>query len=104
MTVIDFPKATRRRRPYKYLGGDGSNMRTFAFRSSHLIVESDEADLVRDVCLALDRAQTKLGQIKRRLKGVQEQAAVQVELLSAADAKLSAAIVVALLSTASDRN
>jgi hypothetical protein len=35
---------------------------------------------------------------------VQEQAAVQVELLSAADAKLSAAIVVALLSTASDRN
>ena len=79
-------------------------MRTFLFRSSRLIVESNEADLVQDVGLALDRAQTKLGQIKRRLKGVQEQAAAQIELLTAADAKLSAAIVVALLSTASDRN
>ena len=97
MTVIDFPKATRRSRPYKYLGGDGSNMRTFAFRSSHLIVESDEADLVRDVGLALDRAQTKLGQIKRRLKGVQEQAAANVHLLTAAETKLTAAIVAALL-------
>jgi hypothetical protein len=105
MTVIDFPNARRRRRPLpKYLGGPGSNMRTFLFRSSSLIVESADADLVRDVGLALDRAQTKLGQIKRRLKGVQEQAAAQVKLLTAADVKLSAAIVAALLSTASDRN
>jgi hypothetical protein len=36
---------------------------------------------------------------RRRLKGVQEQAAAQVQLLTAADTKLTAAIVAALLST-----
>jgi hypothetical protein len=75
------------------------NMQRLLFRSSHLIVESDEADLVRDVCFAVDRAQTKLKRIQRRLKGVQEQAATQVQLLTAAETKLAAAIVVALLST-----
>jgi|ERR1700675_4665554 len=99
MSVIDFPKASRRRRPYiDQTAKRGSNMRTFAFRGSHLIVESDEAELVRDVGFAVDRAQTKLKAIQRRLKGVQEQAAAQVELLTAAETKLSAAIVVALLS------
>jgi hypothetical protein len=38
----------------------GPNMQRLVFRSSHLIVESDEADLVRDVGFAVDRAQTKL--------------------------------------------
>jgi hypothetical protein len=74
-------------------------MQRLAFRSSHLIVESDEAELVRDVCFAVDRAQTKLKAIRRRLKGVQEQAAAKVQLLTAADTKLTAAIVAALLST-----
>ena len=78
---------------------NGPNMKRLLFRSSHLIAESDEADLVRDVGLALDRAQTKLKYIQRRLKGVQEQAAAEVQLLTAADTKLSAAIVAALLST-----
>jgi hypothetical protein len=55
--------------------------------------------LVRDVCLAVDRAQTKLKRIQRRLKDVQEQAAAQVQLLTAAETKLIAAIVAALLST-----
>jgi hypothetical protein len=49
-----------------------SNMHTFLFRSYDLIVESDEADLVRDVCFDIDKAQTKLKAIRRRLKGVQE--------------------------------
>jgi hypothetical protein len=75
------------------------NMQTFVFRSYDLIVESDEADLVRDVCFAVDRAQTKLERIQRRLKDVREEAAAQVELLSAAETKLTAAIVAALLST-----
>jgi hypothetical protein len=75
------------------------NMQTLLFRSSHLIVESDEADLVRDVCFAVDRAETKLKHIQQRLKGVQEQAAAQVHLLTAAETKLTAAIVAALLST-----
>ena len=75
------------------------NMQTFVFRSYDLIVESDEADLVRDVCFDIDKAQTKLKAIRRRLKGVQEQAAAKVQLLTAADTKLAAAIVAALLST-----
>jgi hypothetical protein len=78
---------------------NGPNMQRLLFRSSHLIVESDEADLVRDVCFAVDRAQTKLKGIRRRLQGVQEQSAAQVQLLTAADTKLTAAIVAALLST-----
>lgn len=35
----------------------GPNIHTFVFRSYDLIVESDEADLVRDVCLDIDKAQ-----------------------------------------------
>jgi hypothetical protein len=101
--IIDFPAAadrvSHRRRPYNKRG----SMQTFVFRSYDLIVESDEADLVRDVCFDVDKAQTKLKAIRRRLKGVQEQAAVRVELLTAAETKLTAAIVAALLSTASER-
>jgi hypothetical protein len=78
---------------------NGPNLQRLLFRSSHLIVESDEADLVRDVCFDVDRAQTKLKRIQLRLKGVQEQAAAQVQLLTAAETKLTAAIVAALLST-----
>ena len=78
---------------------NGPNMQRLLFRSSDLIVESDEADLVRDVCFDIDRAQTKLKRIQRRLKGVQEQAAARVQLLSAAETKLTVAIVAALLST-----
>jgi hypothetical protein len=105
MTVIDFPNAShgapRRRAAYRSRAGalNAPNMQRLLFRSSHLIVQSDEADLVRDVCFGIDRAQTKLKSIRRRLQGVQEQAAAQVQLLTAADTKLSAAIVVALLST-----
>jgi|SRR5882724_5107611 len=77
---------------------------TFLFRSRDLILESDEADLVRDVCFDIDKAQTKLKAIRRRLRGVQDQAAAQVQLLSAADTKLTAAIVAALLSTQGDNS
>jgi hypothetical protein len=102
MTVIDFPSASNRRgaprRRYKYLGGTGTKMQTFVFRSYDLIVESAEADLIRDVCFNVDRAQTKLKRIKQRLKNVQEQAAAEVQLLTVAETKLAAAIVAALLS------
>jgi hypothetical protein len=90
MTVIDFPKRkSSRRRPY-------SQMRKLVFRSSHAIAESDEADLVRDVCFDMDRAQSKLRRVQQRLKNVQEQAAAEVQLLTAAETKLAAAIVAAL--------
>ena len=78
-------------------------MRTFLFRSPDLILQSDEADLVRDVCFDIDRAQTKLKAVRRRLKGVKEQAAAKVQLLTAAETKLTAAIVAALLSTRGPR-
>jgi hypothetical protein len=107
MTVIDFPNAShrrtspRRRAAYRSCTGarNGPNMQKLLFRSSHLIAESDEADLVRDVCFDVDRAQSKLKRIQRRLKDVQEQAAAKVQLLTAADTKQTAAVVAALLST-----
>jgi hypothetical protein len=80
MSVIEFPNASLRRRALRRTHvRNGPNMQRLLFRSSHLIVESDEADLVRDVCFGIDRAQTKLKAIQRRLKGVQEQAAAQVQ-------------------------
>jgi hypothetical protein len=102
--IVTFPSSSERERVVpsrKRVKADvrGPNMQRLLFRSSHLIVESDEADLVRDVGFAVDRAQTKLKAIQRRLKGVQEQAAAQVKLLTAAETKLTAAIVAALLST-----
>ena len=69
-------------------------MRTALFRNREAIVEADEADLVRDVCLDIDKAQAKLARIKERLKTVQG----EVEFLTMADTKLTAAIVAALLS------
>lgn len=71
------------------------NMQTFLFRSRELILESDETDLVRDVCLNIDRAQTKLKAIRRRLQGLQEYTAEQLHLLTTADTKLTAAIAAA---------
>ena len=52
-------------------------MHTFLFRSYDLIVESDEADLIRDVKLDLHKARVKLSKIQERLQGVQEQAAAK---------------------------
>jgi len=78
---------------------NGPSMHTFLFRSYDLIVQSDKADLVRDVCFDIDKAQTKLKAVRRRLQGVQVRAAAEVQLLTAADTKLTAAIVAALLST-----
>lgn len=77
----------------------GPNMRTFLFRSYDVILEADEAELVRDVRFDLHKAQVKLRKIKERLQSVREQSAAQIEQLTAADNKLSAAIVAALLST-----
>jgi hypothetical protein len=102
-TIITFPDNRASRALRRTHVRNGPNMQRLVFRSSHLIVESDEADLVGDVCLAVDRAQTKLKAIQRRLKDVQEQAAAQVKLLTAAETKLTAAIVAALLSTAGQR-
>jgi hypothetical protein len=44
------------------------------FRSYTLIVQSDEADLMRDVCFDIDKAQTKLKAIRRQLQRDREHA------------------------------
>jgi hypothetical protein len=78
--------------------GSRVNIRTLCFRSREALLESDEADLVRDVCRDLHKAEVKLMAIRQRLQGVQEWSAAQIEQLTAAETKLSAAIVAALLS------
>ena len=105
--IVTFPGSSANRAAKRRLapsGGSASaiepkNMHTFLFRSRDLILESDEADLVRDVCFDINKAQTKLKAIRRRLQGLQEYTAAQVQLLTAADTKLTAAIVAALLWT-----
>jgi hypothetical protein len=101
--IIDFPAAADRPITRARPRSTSRSIWTLAFRSYNSIVESDEADLVRDACLDIDKARTKLRLVKRRLKDVQEQAAAQVQLLTAADTKLTAAIVAALLSTRGQR-
>lgn len=80
-------------RPYRRAGG--RNMHTFVFRSYNLIVESEEADLVRDVSLDVDKAQTKLKAVRRQLEQDRKHAAARAELLTSVESKLSAAIVAA---------
>jgi hypothetical protein len=74
------------------------NIRTLCFRSYDLIVESDEAELLRDVRLDTHKAEVKLRKVKERLQGERERSAALIELLAAAETKLTAAIVTALLS------
>jgi hypothetical protein len=73
-------------------------MHTYLFRSREAILEADEAELVRDVSLDIDKATKKLDAVRERLKGVQENAATEVQYLTATESKLAAAIVEALLS------
>jgi len=82
------PRVTGRRR-------SGRSMHTFVFRSYNLIVQSDESDLMRDVCIDVDKAQTKLKAIQQQLERDREHAAARAELLTSAENKLSAAIVAA---------
>lgn len=78
-------------------------MQTFMFRSYDLIANSDERDLIRDVGIDLDKAQTKLRRLKEALRNYQERTTAHIQLLTTAETKLSAAIVAALLSTQRQR-
>ncbi|KJC59891.1 hypothetical protein UP10_14430 [Bradyrhizobium sp. LTSPM299] len=78
-------------------------MQTLLFRSRALILSSSQADLVRDVCCDVAKAQTKLRLIQEKLETVREMAAAEIEELSAADVKLAAAINVALVMTEGQR-
>ena len=83
-------------RPYRR---SEKSMHTCLFRSREALLEADEAELIRDVCWDMDKAQRKLEKIRARIESLQEYAVNELQTLTAADTKLSAAIVVALLST-----
>jgi hypothetical protein len=97
----DRPRSKSSRRPHCVRGE--KNRYTLLFRSRDSILQSDEPDLIRDVCFDIDRAQGKLKRIRARLESLQEYAATEIQLLTDADAKLSAALVAALLSTQRQR-
>jgi hypothetical protein len=102
--VVHFPAGTPPRKPhraeYRSRTGDGQkNMHTYLFRSREALLEADEAELIRDVCCDLDKAQKKLQKIREQIEGLQEYATIELQSLTTADIKLSAAIVAALLST-----
>jgi hypothetical protein len=68
MSVIEFPNAGPRRRALRRARPqDGKNMHALLFRSRNSILESDEADLIRDVCFDIDRARGKLERIRARI-------------------------------------
>lgn len=85
---LDEPRVKVRRR-------SGRSMHTFVFRSYTLIVESDEADLMRDVCFDMHKAQVKLTAIRRQIAADREHAAAREKLLTLAESRLSAAIAAA---------
>ena len=73
----------------------GRSKHTFVFRSYALIVELDQADLMRDVCFDMHKAQVKLKAIRRQIAADREHAAAREKLLTSAENRLSAAIVAA---------
>ena len=96
--VALFRNEPKRRKKHSGYTRRGGNMHTFVFRSYDLIVESDEAELLRDVRLDTHKAEVKLRKVKERLQGERERSAALIEKLTTAETKLSAAIVAALLS------
>ena len=98
--IVTFPNAVPRakvRADYRSRTGDGQkNMHTYLFRSREALLEADEAELIRDVCCDIDKAQGKLKKIRARIESLQD----ELQALTTADTKLTAAIVAALLSQA----
>jgi hypothetical protein len=76
------------------------NMHTYLFRSRKAVLEADEAELIRDVCSDIDKAQKKLEKLRARIESFQELADAELQALNTAETKLTAAIVAALLSQA----
>ena len=58
--VAEKPNWTERRKNRK-------SARKFLFRSCNLIAESDDADLISDVCLDMHKAEVKLRQLREAL-------------------------------------
>jgi hypothetical protein len=62
------------------------------FRSYDLIAKSGEAELMRDVGLDVEKAKTKLRKIREQIIIDRNKAVARAEMMSKAEAKLSAAI------------
>ena len=76
---------------------------SIVFRSRAALLEAYEAELIRDVCTDINKAQRKLVKIRERIESLQEYAVTLLQMIATADTTLSSAIVVALLSTQGHR-
>jgi hypothetical protein len=108
--IINFPGRSPRRREsapakpnWTERRKNRKSMRQFLFRSYNLIAESDDADLLSDVCLDIHKAEVKLRKLREALEATREHSAARIEMLAEAEIKLSAALVAALLSTQGQR-
>jgi hypothetical protein len=84
-------------RPYRVRGE--KKMHTLPFRSRESILQSNEPDLVRDVCRDIRQGSGKLERMRAHIDSLREYVATELQMLTEVDAKLSAALVAALLST-----
>jgi hypothetical protein len=73
-------------------GQEPPNMRSLVFRSRAVILEVDEARLVRDICFDFGKAERKLAKLRRHIKNYKARAAKEIETLTAVEAKLGAAV------------
>jgi hypothetical protein len=104
MSVIDFPSASNRRRtgrPYRVRGE--KNMHTLLFRSRKRYCNQTSLIWFGTSALTSTGPRGNLARIRARMGSLQEYAVTELQLLTAADTKLSAAIVAALLSTRGQR-
>jgi hypothetical protein len=76
-SILTFPGSSPKRREttagaqpnYEEGRKERNTMHSFLYRSYDLIVESDDADLIRDVGLDIHKAEVKLKKIRQRLQG-----------------------------------
>jgi hypothetical protein len=98
--IVKFPKAKPETEGCESWSGR-RNKRAYhhdlSFRGKRTIIEAAEADLVRDVGTDIHKARVKLKRLQQRIEGLRLQSEAELELLREATAKLSAAIVAALL-------
>jgi hypothetical protein len=90
--IITFPGRSPNRRTKQNWTERRKNrksMRQFLFRCYNMIAQSDDADLIRDVCLDMHKAEVKPRQLKEALRATREHSAARIAMLTEADAKLS---------------
>jgi hypothetical protein len=103
--IVTFPSSSERERVKRAAPKPNYTERRKnrkSMRSYNLIAESDDADLISDVCLDMHKAEVKLRQLREALQATRENSAARIEMLTEAEIKLSAALVAALLSARSN--